>query len=388
MNNLNFIKAQKVAYTHSGMFHADDLLASALVLNLNPELIIKHIPNADAIDPDKCLIYDIGGGKYDHHCIPLKTRKNNIPYAAFGLLYKDLKYDLFTDAEAADMYDDIFVSECDRCDNSADTNILETALKFCNPAWNEEKSADTSFLHTVDLLIPLLQSSISYFDRTKYVPKFNTLMPTYITEALDDLIREKYPDYINKNIGTFQYMTMNRLSILTDNPEGVWKFIFNFQKVYGKYKTNPLLMLIQGGDHKDVKNFFKEMIRRKIIQQKAYEDADIELEKRYKKGDSYLLLNKYIPYQNFTNKERKIKIVAFPSERGGYCVSYCSLSPEEKKEKGITGGTIYRELFPQELRGKEFNDRKDGITFVHKGGHMAIFKDLNSVMGYINAINK
>ena len=33
------------------------------------------------------IVYDVGGGMFDHHQEPRETRPNGVPYAAFGLLF-------------------------------------------------------------------------------------------------------------------------------------------------------------------------------------------------------------------------------------------------------------------------------------------------------------
>ena len=36
------------------------------------------------------IVYDVGGGMFDHHSEPRECRPNGVPYAAFGLLWRVL----------------------------------------------------------------------------------------------------------------------------------------------------------------------------------------------------------------------------------------------------------------------------------------------------------
>lgn len=78
---------ETVAYTHAGMFHADDVFATALIKMINPSIKICRVFNV----PDNAeFAYDIGGGKYDHHQQDAEVRENGVPYASFGLLWREL----------------------------------------------------------------------------------------------------------------------------------------------------------------------------------------------------------------------------------------------------------------------------------------------------------
>ena len=76
-----------LALTHSGKFHADDVFASALLRICYPGIEIRRtfeIP--EGFDG---LIFDIGGGRFDHHQTGAPVRPNGVPYAAFGLLWRE-----------------------------------------------------------------------------------------------------------------------------------------------------------------------------------------------------------------------------------------------------------------------------------------------------------
>ena len=68
------------AFTHGGKFHADDVFSAALLLYLNPEIVItrgNRVPENFA-----GIVFDIGRGRYDHHQKDSRVRENGVPYAA------------------------------------------------------------------------------------------------------------------------------------------------------------------------------------------------------------------------------------------------------------------------------------------------------------------
>ncbi len=76
----------KQGFTHGGVFHADDIFSTELLKILNPA--IKILRGFSVPEDFTGIVYDIGGGKYDHHQKDSRVRENGIPYAAFGLLWE------------------------------------------------------------------------------------------------------------------------------------------------------------------------------------------------------------------------------------------------------------------------------------------------------------
>ena len=78
MNNLLYQihRPGASAFTHSGKFHADDVFSAALLLYLNPEIMITR-GNRVPEDFDG-IVFDIGRGQYDHHQKDSRIRENGI----------------------------------------------------------------------------------------------------------------------------------------------------------------------------------------------------------------------------------------------------------------------------------------------------------------------
>ncbi len=81
--------------THSGGFHADELLSSVILTRLFPQARIVRSRAPEWITPgaDR-IIYDVGGaydaetGIFDHHQRGAPLREDGQPYSSFGLIWK------------------------------------------------------------------------------------------------------------------------------------------------------------------------------------------------------------------------------------------------------------------------------------------------------------
>ena len=130
-------KPNAKAFTHSGKFHADDVFSSALLLYLNPQIIITR-GNRVPEDYDG-IVFDIGRGRYDHHQRDSRVRENGIPYAAFGLLWEELGGEILS-GTLAQRFDEEFVQPLDNNDNTGEKNELATLIGNFNPVWDAQKS--------------------------------------------------------------------------------------------------------------------------------------------------------------------------------------------------------------------------------------------------------
>ena len=74
-------------FTHGAKFHADDVFSTAFLRLLNPAIEVTR--GFDVPEDFDGIVYDIGRGKYDHHQQDKEIRENGVPYAAFGLLWRE-----------------------------------------------------------------------------------------------------------------------------------------------------------------------------------------------------------------------------------------------------------------------------------------------------------
>ena len=125
-----------IAYlvTHSGGFHADELLSSAILTRLFPDAELRRTRDRQWLTPapDK-IIYDVGGAYdseaqiFDHHQRPSPLREDGQPYSSFGLIWaqygRDYLAALSVPAQDIDAvhtkFDSKFVLPIDLLDNGA-----------------------------------------------------------------------------------------------------------------------------------------------------------------------------------------------------------------------------------------------------------------------------
>jgi uncharacterized UPF0160 family protein len=178
----------KVA-THPGNFHADDVFAIAVLeLVHGPlELVRTRDPEAQAAAD---LRVDVGGrsdpatGDFDHHQKGgAGERENGVPYASFGLVWREHGEALAGSAAAAAAIDERLVCGVDA--NDVGQTLVEPlvgdirpmsvsgVIAALNPAWDEELTPaeeDARFAQAVALARGMVEREIAgaaAFDRAR-----------------------------------------------------------------------------------------------------------------------------------------------------------------------------------------------------------------------------
>ena len=198
---INRIKNVKVLITHGGIFHADDVMSTALLmishLIANSRLtMFERIPNIkssglaeyndekewaikvynkytvdsysstvpllirtnnleavrDAIVENGCeenniIVYDIGYGEFDHHQKDAEVRENGVKYAAFGLLFREFGEILFSNKDDQDAFDKSVCQPIDIADNGCGKNMMTSFINSFRPNWDECSSMEYAFLN-------------------------------------------------------------------------------------------------------------------------------------------------------------------------------------------------------------------------------------------------
>lgn len=129
--------------THSGGFHADELLSSVILTRLFPQARIVRSRAPEWITPGSDrIIYDVGGAYdaatqiFDHHQRGAPLREDGQPYSSFGLIWKHYGRDYLTasglpetDIETVHTsFDANFVLPIDLVDNGALSPSVAGAL--------------------------------------------------------------------------------------------------------------------------------------------------------------------------------------------------------------------------------------------------------------------
>lgn len=151
--------------THDGAFHADDILATIVLLGIYRDATVVRSRDPQ-VWADGDIVYDVGGGKYDHHMVNNPLREDGTPYSSFGLIWRDFGKEYlnrYTDVDGVDatMIDSIWetidstlVRTVDLDDNGvvkAPAGHLIDLIKASNATHIEGKYGKYRFEHTIEM---------------------------------------------------------------------------------------------------------------------------------------------------------------------------------------------------------------------------------------------
>ena len=194
---------------HSGTFHLDDVLfvAMAQLARTFNSLPLLTVVRSNRVQPEWTLengylVGDVGNGQYDHHDATPKLRENGEPYAAAGLLFRDLWQSLGLSESAFLTIDKEFIAPSDLHDCTGCGNDLARLIKALNPNWDEPSSPDainSQFGKAVDIVITLLDAHIErireeFDDRITHCQDTGTSMRDY-EQGLLGLLEEFNDNY-------------------------------------------------------------------------------------------------------------------------------------------------------------------------------------------------
>ncbi|MCX7749914.1 MAG: MYG1 family protein [Clostridia bacterium] len=172
-------KQLKRVGTHSGRFHADEVMATAILKEIfELEIVRTRDPEVlNGLD----IVYDVGGGEFDHHQMDKEYRERGTdrgtPYAACGLIWRNFGQEVvrrrepsLTLVEVEDVFqyiDGILIEGIDAADNGLRTcetiipimNISSIIAGF-NPPWDSGLSEDIAFNEAVRFASAALENTI------------------------------------------------------------------------------------------------------------------------------------------------------------------------------------------------------------------------------------
>lgn len=129
-----FWKPKKVIVTHNGQFHADDIFAVAvlkMVFGKSHRIKIVRTRDVNLVSKadfvvDVGMEYNSAKMRFDHHQTGgAGKRENGIPYASFGLVWKEFGEKICGDKKVAEKIDQVLVQPVDAMDNGI--NISESS---------------------------------------------------------------------------------------------------------------------------------------------------------------------------------------------------------------------------------------------------------------------
>ncbi|WP_102224420.1 MYG1 family protein [Acidimangrovimonas sediminis] len=172
--------------THSGGFHADELLSSVILTRLYPDAALVRSREAAWITPGEGrIIYDVGRsydavtGIFDHHQRPNPLREDGQPYSSFGLIWKHFGHAYLRASgvpeaaveEVHASFDKGFVLPVDLVDNGAlEPSVagplagltLPALLETLKPAFDSRGAGadDVAFLRALDVARAFVEAAV------------------------------------------------------------------------------------------------------------------------------------------------------------------------------------------------------------------------------------
>ena len=173
MTNTNLkIENLKTIVTHDGVFHADEVFATALIKlaaksnnnnenkievirTRNPKMLQEHL------ELENSIVIDVGNSEFDHHQ-ELKYNTINgeeVPMSSFGLVHKKfLELGLI-------MFDkdlQSLVVEVDKADNGVAPSTVSTLIRTFTPNWNDKSDTamDDAFKKAVKFAKGILKNML------------------------------------------------------------------------------------------------------------------------------------------------------------------------------------------------------------------------------------
>lgn len=187
--------------THSGTFHSDEVFSTVILKNILDKECIKICRINDIEEEIDSIVYDIGGGKYDHHQPGGNgERENGIKYSSFGLIWKDFgkvfleKIGVENISQVWEKIDKKIVQTIDATDNGQFSIInkfdfeivtIPNLISVYNSNWDEEEKQDIFFLQAVEFAENILIKIIIDEDSKE---KAKILIETAIEESENQII--------------------------------------------------------------------------------------------------------------------------------------------------------------------------------------------------------
>ena len=153
----------KNGYTHGGVFHADDVFATALLKMLNPDIQIER-GFTPPQDDGETIVYDIGHGKYDHHQQDSEIRddEERTPYSSVGLIWREFGMNLCVDEKVWEIVDAQLIKDIDYTDNTGVQNPMSFTIK-CMNGDNPEKDFESAVDFATKVLSLILKKTTDNF---------------------------------------------------------------------------------------------------------------------------------------------------------------------------------------------------------------------------------
>lgn len=165
---INIATADQATHiTHGGVFHADEVMATAILSAVGPVALTRtfRVP-----EDTKAFVYDIGGGQYDHHQRGGNgARENGVPYSSAGLIWRDFGHKVVSCDQAWAFVDQELIQGVDAVDNGVLPGVdyptkpasVSNLISGFNPDWDSNQKPDDAFLEAVAFAQGILARAIA-----------------------------------------------------------------------------------------------------------------------------------------------------------------------------------------------------------------------------------
>ena len=151
--------------THSGVFHADDVFATAFLDLYFTNISVIRLDSVPLNVGNDVIIYDIGKGKFDHHQKEARIRDNGIKYSSFGLLFEEYglsfleRLKIENKEEVYDYLVKDFILSIDAIDNGEFPSVtanykvktVSDIIKLYNPSYGSNDTSNENFVKAVNV---------------------------------------------------------------------------------------------------------------------------------------------------------------------------------------------------------------------------------------------
>lgn len=124
-----------IVATHDGNFHTDEIFAIAILKLIYPKIKIVRTRNKKALNKAEIKV-DIGRkycpkkGYFDHHQEDFKEKRNNIPYASAGLIWRNFGNKLAKNKDSFNYIDEILIQPIDAHDSGVEIYNTKTIQPY------------------------------------------------------------------------------------------------------------------------------------------------------------------------------------------------------------------------------------------------------------------
>ncbi|MGD9276597.1 MAG: MYG1 family protein [Candidatus Pacearchaeota archaeon] len=220
----------KTVCTHDGRFHTDEVFAIAILKIFYKEIKIirtrdEKVFRKTDLRVDIGRSYNAKTGDFDHHQNEFNLmRKNKIPYASAGLIWKHFGKKLVNSEKAFNYIDEKLIQPIDAIDSGVDITLKEIISNYgigeitnsFLPVWYEEKNYDKSFKQVLGFASDLLKREIKLANG---IEKAEEIVKKAISKS-------KNKDYIilEKNVPWRKYVIENTKIkfVVEPNSGGFW----------------------------------------------------------------------------------------------------------------------------------------------------------------------